>query len=60
VEVSRTGTGVEGPISGELRIRLLDETETVPFTIAEGETSVFVSRASVRRESRLETVTSEW
>lgn len=60
IEVARTGEAVEGPISGELRVRLLGETETIPFTIADGETSTLVARASVRRESRMETVTSGW
>ena len=57
IEISRTGRdGTEHAISGDLRIRVLDETETVHFTLPEGEDHRAVARAIVRRESRLESV----
>jgi hypothetical protein len=57
IEVSRTGSdGTGHAISGDLRIRALDENRTVHFTLPEGESHRAVARAAVRRESRLESV----
>jgi len=57
IEVSRTGSdGTGHAITGDLRIRALDENQTVHFTLPEGESHRAVARASVRRESRLEPV----
>lgn len=57
IEVARTGSdGTGHAISGDLRIRALGETQTLHFTLPEGESHRAVARASVRRESRLEEV----
>ena len=57
VEISRTGSdGTEHAITGDLRIRALDENQTVHFTLPAGEAHRAIARASVRRESRLESV----
>ncbi len=57
IEISRTGSdGTGHAISGDLRIRALDDNRTVHFTLPEGESHRAVARAAVRRESRLEPV----
>lgn len=54
IEVSRTNAADRRPISGEIRVRVLDETQTIRFTLrGERET---VGRAVVRREERMEAV----
>ncbi len=53
VEVSRTTADERRPVHGQLRIRVLDETRVVPFTIVQGK-GTGVARIAVRRESRLE------
>jgi tetratricopeptide (TPR) repeat protein len=54
IEVSRTNATDRRPITGEIRVRVLDETQTIRFTLrGERET---VGRAVVRREERMEAV----
>ncbi len=53
IEVSRTGTD-RRPVTGTIRVRVLDATETIRFTLR-GEREI-VGRAVVRREQRMETV----
>jgi len=54
IEVSRTSTTDRRPITGSIRVRVLDDTQTVSFTLR-GEREI-VGRAVVRREQRMETV----
>lgn len=54
IEVARTNASDVRPIFGTLRVRVLDETRTFPFTL-HGIREV-VGRATVRREERLEAV----
>lgn len=51
VEVSRTNPDDHRIIRGQLRIRVLGESRSVPFVLDDGHASV--SRITVRRESRL-------
>jgi hypothetical protein len=51
IEVSRTNPDDLTPISGQLRIRILGQTQTVPFTLMGDR--VGVARVTVRRESRM-------
>ena len=53
IEVSRAGTD-RRPVTGTIRVRVLDATETLQFTLR-GEREI-VGRAIVRREQRMETV----
>lgn len=55
VEVSRTDRADTRPVRGELRIRVLGQSRTVPFTLRDAQTTV--ARVRVTRESRLEPVT---
>jgi tetratricopeptide (TPR) repeat protein len=59
VEVTRTDPNDHGRVSGQLRIRALDETRSVPFVIDEEERAS-VARVVVRRESRMEAVQGAW
>jgi tetratricopeptide (TPR) repeat protein len=54
IEVARTSEGDRRPITGELRIRMVDATRTIPFRL--DRERVEVARARVHRESRLEPV----
>jgi Flp pilus assembly protein TadD len=57
IEVVRTDAStIDRAISGDLRIRALDDNQTVHFTLGAGETRRAVGRVAVRRESRLEAV----
>jgi tetratricopeptide (TPR) repeat protein len=54
IEVSRTSATDRRPITGSIRVRVLDATETIRFTLR-GDREV-VGRAIVRREQRMESV----
>jgi ferric-dicitrate binding protein FerR (iron transport regulator) len=54
IEIARTHLDDRRPITGELRIRSLDASRTVPFRL--DHERVEVARARIRRESRLEPV----
>jgi tetratricopeptide (TPR) repeat protein len=54
IEVSRTSATDRRTITGSIRVRVLDATETIRFTLR-GDREV-VGRAIVRREQRMETV----
>lgn len=54
IEVGRTHLDDHRPITGELRIRSLDSSRTIPFRLEHER--VEVARARIRRESRLEAV----
>jgi tetratricopeptide (TPR) repeat protein len=54
IEVSRTSATDRRPITGSIRVRVLDSTETIRFTLR-GDREV-VGRAIVRREQRMESV----
>jgi tetratricopeptide (TPR) repeat protein len=52
IEVSRTDPDDHRPISGRLRIRLLNENHTIPFTLEGDRTHLVVGSARVRRTAR--------
>ena len=54
IEIARTRLDDHRPITGELRIRSLDSSRTIPFRL--DRERVEVARARIRRESRLEAV----
>jgi hypothetical protein len=54
IEIARTRLDDHRPITGELRIRSLDSSRTIPFRL--DHERVEVARARIRRESRLEPV----
>ena len=57
IEVVRTDPNTIGrAVSGELRVRAIDERETLRFTLGAGESRRVVGRVAVRRETRLEAV----
>jgi tetratricopeptide (TPR) repeat protein len=63
IEVSRTSAPDRGvfdasPITGTIRVRVLDATQTIRFTL-DGERAL-VGRAVVRREQRTESVPGGW
>lgn len=55
VEVTPTTPSANGAVRGALRLRVMNETRTVPFVIDDEERQS-VARVVVRRESRLESV----
>ncbi len=55
IEISRTDPSETNDVRGELRIRVLDQSRTVRFTMRDERT--MVARVRITRESRLEAVT---